>query len=721
MNDSPVREQAVRLATVLEHAFPSAPPIDPDDPQEIGALELLLLTPNDLRTFIEDRYAEHALRVRVTGTLDRRLVLLETGGGWWTLADLSGRPHADRAWPEWTGSRLAIDQPDFWLSAAVLDESAVERLSKPDVLLAALYHPENFPLPRFPLGISDVARAARATMTGTVCLVDMQLGTTLEDLLKQVTTAPPDILGISATFGQHDLLEEVLEAAYALPEPPLVIAGGSLVARNEGLLLAKYPKLLIARSAGEPTMQGLLAYWHGEIPLTDIPGLGYNGAPRGGGLGIAARRTAKLRAAVAAADILPELDLLQLTLQMHGVAQLEMSRGCTNTCSFCPRGHKGIWNGPDPLAGCWILAWIRRVFDEFPQVSRTAYLVDEEIIGRGEQVVPRILALAAAFHRAGFRWESSCRIDQVTHPDMDETWHIERVTMWRTLMDLGLRRMLFGVESGVDSILERFNKENTAEQNAVAIRTLSALGVPTRYTYITFDPLMTLEELKATHAFQGRTDLLLRPQPGLPAADIVRGVRDDGWVAEHTTGRALHTGISYMLVSMESLIGAAYTRMAAAEGLTGVEEPLMGRVACRYLDWRIGVASNWAQRWVDRHFSLDYTFKSLEKVLDDAPRHAVRQARVVLKDAAYQVLGDLIAAIEQHDLEQPEQEQVLASRIEAALEERAGSLRGQMASTVREVTTYLTGEHAAMLAREHGRWEAAAGWQLINAGDSCAD
>ncbi|MEF9886863.1 hypothetical protein [Streptomyces sp. P9-A4] len=184
MKDSPVREQAVRLATVLEHAFPSAPPIDPGDTQEIGALELLLLTPNDLRTFIEDRYAGHALRVRVTGTLDRRLVLLEASGGWWTLADLSGRPHSGRAWSEWPRSRLLIDEPDSWLSAAVLDESAVERLSKPDVLLA------NFPLPRFPLGISDVARAARATMTGTVSLVDMQLGTTLEDLLKQVTTAP---------------------------------------------------------------------------------------------------------------------------------------------------------------------------------------------------------------------------------------------------------------------------------------------------------------------------------------------------------------------------------------------------------------------------------------------------------------------------------------------------------------------------------------------------
>ncbi len=51
----------------------------------------------------------------------------------------------------------------------------------------ALYRPEYFPLPRFPLGISDVARAARSTLLGTVRLADMQLGVTLEDLIRQVS------------------------------------------------------------------------------------------------------------------------------------------------------------------------------------------------------------------------------------------------------------------------------------------------------------------------------------------------------------------------------------------------------------------------------------------------------------------------------------------------------------------------------------------------------
>ncbi len=105
----------------------------------------------------------------------------------------------------------------------------------------------------------------------------------------------------------------------------------------------------------------------------------------------------------------------------------------------------------------------------------------------------------------GFAWETSCRVDQVVRPDRDRAWHVERGHLWRGLVERGLRRCLFGVESGVTSILERFNKETTGAQNALAIRTLTALGVPPRFTYITFDHLMTETELRATYAFQGRS------------------------------------------------------------------------------------------------------------------------------------------------------------------------------------------------------------------------
>jgi radical SAM superfamily enzyme YgiQ (UPF0313 family) len=707
-----IRRPAERLAETIRYATGiDLPPAD----------DMVFLEPRQLRCIVETAVAGAAGRVRVAGTLDRRLVCVERRDGQWVVADLSGQPHRTRTWPAWAHGHLEIANPGSWLSLAAVDVQAVYRLSRPSVLLVALYHPEYFPLPRFPLGISDVARAARSTLLGTVRLADMQLGLTLEEMVHQVRTEEPDILGVSATFGQHDLMVRLLDAAYGQPRPPLVVAGGSLTARNESLLLERYPRLLVARGGGEATIEGLLARWHGDIDLGHVPGLGFNGAGRGGGLAITRRRTAKPVTRDATADIFPELDLLPATFEHHGVAQLETSRGCTNFCSFCPRGHKGMWSGAVPDRLPWMLAEMRRAFDRFPQVSRTVYLVDEEFIGRDTDAGSRALDIARVMDGAGFRWESSCRVDQVVRPDHGLGWHAGRVEMWRTLADRGLRRMLFGVESGVDSILDRFNKETTGQQNALAIRTLSALGIPTRFTYITFDHLMTLEELKATYAFQGRTDLLLRPLPYLSADEIVRAVRDEEFVAGSAAGQPLHTAISYMLVSMECLTGAAYTRKVQAAGLAGAIRPSMGRVDARFADWRIGVASHWAQLWVDRNFALDYTLKSLEKVLDGQPRHAAREARGVLKDAAYTVLGEMISVIGT----QPPGDAAagvkdrLSARVSALLDVQIDVLRARMEDTVQEVTISLPREHVRMLYREYERWKSAPGWRLINTADPC--
>ncbi|MFF5264608.1 B12-binding domain-containing radical SAM protein [Actinomadura viridis] len=712
---TPAASALARVATAVHVATGHRLPTE-----VLDAGDLIHLDPARLRTRLTHLLTEHPGRIRVTGPLDARLLLIEQDNGTWQAADLSGRPHRERPWPAWTHGHIQIADPDSWLSPARLDEQALYRLSRPRVLLAALYHPEHFPLPRFPLGISDLARAARRTLMGQVDLTDMQLGVTLQDLQLQIAAEPYDILGISATFGQHDLMIGLLEAVYRLPVPPLVIAGGSLTARNERLLLEQFPNLLIARAAGEATITGLLHHWHGDTQRRQVPGLGHADAPRGGALAISQRRTAKPGATAAAGDILPELDLLAATLASHGVAQMEASRGCTNYCSFCPRGHKGAWSGAGPEQVKGILREISGVFDQFPHVSRTLYLVDEEFIGRGPDAEQRALAMADALTNAGFAWESSCRVDQVARSDSDHRWHIQRALMWRTLLQRGLRRMLFGVESGVDSILDRFNKETTGAQNALAIRTLSALGVPTRFTYITFDHLMTLQELKDTYAYQGRTDLLLTPQPHLSPAEIVAGVRDEDFVAAHTTGRPLHTAISYMLVSMECLIGAAYTHAVGRAGLTGEADPAMGRVRARFADWRIGITSEWSQRWVDRNFALDYTLKSLEKVLDEEARHQVRTARTVLKDAAYILLGQMIDAIDSTPVHGTDQaRRLLETRTSDLLDQRIDALRDPMDATLTHLVSMLPRQHAATLHKQHQRWRDSGGWSLINAAGPC--
>ncbi|MDX3663718.1 radical SAM protein [Streptomyces sp. ID05-26A] len=679
-----------------------------------------LADPNAVQRVLKDHLGDdHA--VVVTGTLDRRLVLIEhePAGGSWTVADLSGRPHVGRDWPHWThGNGLLLDTPGEWISTAQVSVEVQYRLQRPQLLLAALYHPEYFPLPRFPLAISDLARSARAALLGQVELMDMQLGAQLHQIAERVASGQVDILGISATFGQHDLMTELLDAVAELEAPTMLVAGGSLTVRNEKMLLERYPDLIISRGAGEATIADVLAHWHNDLDLGHVRGAGYTGAVRGEGVMAISRRRNAIVPNLAQEDILPELDLLDRTLACNGVAQLEFSRGCTNFCSFCPRGHKGQWFGATPESMPWMLKEIGAVFDRHPHRSRTLYLVDEEFIGRGEDAVPRALLAADLLAEADFSWETSCRVDQVVRLDRDDAWHRERAAMWRGLVARRLRRCLFGVESGVTSILARFNKETTGEQNALAIRTLTALGVPPRFTYITFDQLMSADELRATYEFQGRTDLLMKPQPHLTVEEIVDGVRGDLWVAEHTTGRPFHTGISYMLVGMECLIGAAYTRQAEKEGLTGRTDPSMGRVDARYKDWRIGILARWSQLWIDRNFPLDYTLKSLEKILDGPAYRSVRDLRRVLKETAYLVLGGMLNALEATDMD-VEDRQELDEVCAAVVDTMIRHLRSTLEPMVTAVCDDLPPEQRDILAREHDRWTRNHEWTLINAGDPC--
>jgi hypothetical protein len=651
----------------------------------------------------------------VTGTVDRRLVVLEDPRHEdWVVADLSGQPLRTRFWPAWTRQYLRIVDPTHWWSSAAFSAEGLRRLTSPSTLLVSLYHPEVFPLPRFPLSISDVAGALRANLSGTVTLMDMQLGVTLDDVLQEVGESRPDIVGISATFGQHDLMVELLDRLTALPEAPMLVAGGSLSARNERLLLDRYPQLLIARGAGEPTMVDLVAHCHGDLPLHGVRGLSTARPARG-----RPRCSSRVVGPQLARVGLPELDLLDATIAAGGVAQLESSRGCTSACSFCPRGHKGSWVGatPDQLAA--LLPAVSETLDHYPRASRTLYLVDEEFIGADPDAVERARSIAEVLYKHGFQWESSCRVDQVAAPSRSLAWHIERVQLWRDLVAHGLRRCLFGVESGVDTVLARFNKRTTARQNVLAVRTLSALGVPPRFTYLTFDPLMSLTELRATHAFQGRTDLLLRPQPHLSPAEIVRAVNDDRFAAEQSTGTPFYTGICYMLVSMECLTGSAYTRRIQETGLARRLRPSMGRIDAQYADWRIGRCSHHAQLWIDRHFVLDYTLKSLEKILDGSPRHAVRASRRVIKDAAFQVLGDMISLVEDQPLAPGTAGPGTAiaafdQRLVTVLDHHLGQLRSTMATTVNGLVPHLPAVAAATIRREHDRWRTTASWHLIN-------
>jgi Radical SAM superfamily len=87
-----------------------------------------------------------------------------------------------------------------------------------------------------------------------------------------------------------------------------------------------------------------------------------------------------------------------------------------------------------------------------------------------------------------------------------------------------------GVESGNDSVLQRFNKRTTVDQNLRAIELLEGAGIALELDFIMFDPESTLDELRENLSFLRRAGLLghhpadhlynaLKIYPGTPARD----------------------------------------------------------------------------------------------------------------------------------------------------------------------------------------------------------
>lgn len=536
-------------------------------------------------------------------------------------------------------------ESDF-ISSCQVSDSMMNRLSFPKIKLAALYHPENFPLPRFALGISDIARSIREEYMGQVSLSDMQLNKTVEDLTNEISVELPDIIGVSITFGQQDVLEKLLSYIRKIENyTPLIVVGGSLAVLNSKKILTHMNSnvKMVGLGAGESSFKGIIEYWHAKRDIHDIDNIMYINDC--GLIDISIKN--KTRSDTAG---IPELDLLPGTLENKGVMQLEATRGCSYACSFCPREHKGIWSAQSFDLLNKILPEISNIYKRYPEIVRKIFLVDEEFFGykNDGETTDRIFNICNILNKYGFKFESSARVDQVYRRSRDKDWHVERIKLWKYLVNNGMDRMLFGVESGVESVLERFNKKTKKFQNEYAIRILSALEVPVRLTYITFDPLMSMDELIESYCFQGRTDLLMKPMHNLSEVDLYDSIHSENFVSNHSQNRPLYREISYMLVSMECLLNSKYLEKVENLGLAREYNYSMGKRNAVYLDPRIGLMSYNAQLWIDRNFSLDYTVKSIEKIAPRNLQPLVRKLRETIKDFAYNLLGKFLIVVNQN-------------------------------------------------------------------------
>ncbi|MDI3311033.1 MAG: radical SAM protein [Thermoanaerobacterium sp.] len=187
----------------------------------------------------------------------------------------------------------------------------------------------------------------------------------------------------------------------------------------------------------------------------------------------------------------PERDTLPIVILKSGFASILTSRGCYGRCSFCSVGpffsqfgqkyrQRSVEN---------VIGEIKILYEKYN--VRNLFFNDAEFVGGKGKSYERAYRLAEEIIRSGMNINFSiqCRVN-----DVDKE-------LFTILKKAGLKRVFLGVESGSQTVLDRFKKDVKVEDNINALKILNDLDLYISMGFIMFDPHINFKELSENISF----------------------------------------------------------------------------------------------------------------------------------------------------------------------------------------------------------------------------
>jgi len=394
------------------------------------------------------------------------------------------------------GIRLTIElQPDDVRSIYDIFKRDVD---KDRIMLFALYS-EDFPFTGESAGINAISGyMKRYHKEVSVDVLDMQLDK-IDDIIKEIKTKKPAILGISVKLKTYDRLSELCKRIYEeIPsaQRPLIIIGNALPTYvSDSILKERLPDLVIGLGEGEVSIEDIYLYVQGRMRLEDIRNIVYMD-----NAGTIRRNKTELMP--------PECFTMpdrRRTLEFYekgGIVYAEQSRGCPwGRCTICAssevlgsRIEEKRWR-PLPL---------EVVMEDLDMLQRMGVEVvrysDEEFLGRGKRGIERARKFAEEKIRRGnkVRFDIMARVDSVYDEEESEEDKRARVDALRLLKEAGLIKISLGVESFSQAQLRRYAKGITTKEIFDALKIVRDLKIPLGIGFIPCDPLVSLSEIEET-------------------------------------------------------------------------------------------------------------------------------------------------------------------------------------------------------------------------------
>jgi anaerobic magnesium-protoporphyrin IX monomethyl ester cyclase len=369
--------------------------------------------------------------------------------------------------------------------------------------------------PYLPLGLAYLGAVARRSGF-EVNVIDAQaLKLNCSQVQDRIEEVKPNVVGVtSTTLFYKPALEVTNLAKEACPDCTTVIGGCHVTFWDEQVFKDSPNVDVIVRSEGELTFVELLEKIENRGPLSDVLGITYK--DRNGGI-----HRNQDRLFIENLDELPypAYDLFPLEkYKAYGRIEYpaQTSRGCVFDCAFCStvrmNGRKYRIRDPTKVAdeiefltkeyGATYVGFVDDNFTLNP--AKTKILLDE-------------------FQKRRIRidYDCQCRVDVVTK---------------ELLFDMaksGCHLILFGVESGCESLMEAVGKQATLDQARTAFRLADEAGIIRVASVLFGFPGETRETLEKTIKFiiGLNPDSVLysvaTPYPGTPLRDLVQKM---GWL-----------------------------------------------------------------------------------------------------------------------------------------------------------------------------------------------
>ena len=320
----------------------------------------------------------------------------------------------------------------------------------------------------------------------TACIVDARtLRLSMEETLEILKGFRPDLLGfMMSTYMFRETLEWIRFLKKNLRVP--VVVGG--------YNLRVYPRESVAPpeidfgvvEQAYHTFPALLRELEGGRRFENVPGLAYKNGPE-----IAVtphpQKIVFDEFPAPARHLLPNHLYAEFPTERKNFTVMVTSLGCPMRCTFCEAGRTEY----NPRSAATVIDEIQDCYDRFG--VREIDIFDYEF----PMVRPRTLAICRELQRRklDLTWACRSRIDTVDGEVLTE------------MQRAGCRRIYFGIESGVQEILDRVNKGITLKQVRETIGIAQDLGIKPLGFFLIGAPGETRETVRETVRFAKSLDL----------------------------------------------------------------------------------------------------------------------------------------------------------------------------------------------------------------------